>query len=89
LEDKLRILLDNRGSPIRVGQTVAYNYSGQIGVGVITDIQDTKIKTFRVEGWTTKSLTQVKIKIKQTFPNKGKESVVTDERNLLVLFAGE
>lgn len=71
-------LYDNRGSEVKVGAKVAYNLSGQIGVGYIRDIVD----------GTRHGRRAPIIKIVPDFPDwaqKQGESKVRDSLSVLVL----
>lgn len=70
---------DNRGTVLVEGQTVCYNYSGQIAMGVIQEIKQSLVR----RGWP--KAFQPRIKIKQTHPTAGIVSTVTDQRNLMVV----
>lgn len=71
-------LKDNRGVELEVNQKVAYNFSGEIAVGVITSI---KIREEKL-GYRTRIIPT--IKINQIHPAK-RESVVHNARSVLVL----
>lgn len=70
--------VDNRGIEPKVGDTVAYNFSGEINVGKIVEINK-KIVT----NWQGKQVETAKFKIEYA-PNK--YSIVTRVKNLLVIF---
>ena len=72
-------LKDHRGTDIEVGQRVAYNWQGQVAVGIITDIQMGN----------RYNRPYPRIKIKQSFPGQEKESVVTSDKNLIVVLNDE
>lgn len=70
---------DNRGTVLAAGQTVCYNYSGQIAMGVIESVK----QFVNPRGWPTPF--RPRIKVKQTHPQQGIVSTVTDHRNLMVV----
>lgn len=76
---------DNRGTEIEVGQKVAYNYQGQIALGKITDIRFGRPKKL---SWGDEYV-PCAFHIQMIAPQKDRESVVRDRRNLLVIFEQE
>jgi len=73
---------DGRGTLIKVGQRVAYNFSGEIAVGTIESIKEKEIQY-----WYSGSRIFPHFKIKQEYPElyKGRTSLVKNNRSLLVL----
>lgn len=67
-------LKDNRGEELAPEQTVVYNWQGQVACGIIKSI-----KMGKRYGRPTP-----RIKIQMTHPEQ-RESVVTDEKNLMVI----
>ena len=74
-------LVDNRGTTITVGCRVAYNLSGEIGLGTVESATPA-IK----DGW--KYIRRATIKIGVEYPQKlaGHISVVKNPKNVMVIF---
>lgn len=70
---------DNRGTEVKLKQTVALNVSGQVGLGEVVAITSTR--RYGRPGW----LIRVRLKHSIAGQSAGHISKVTDPLNLLVL----
>lgn len=77
-------LTDNRGTTIEVGSRVAYNLSGEIGIGVV----QSAIAAVK-DDW--KYVKRASIKVMVEYPVKlaGHISTVKDPKNVMVIFEKE
>ena len=85
---------DARGTELRVGQKVAYNFSGTVAHGEITELREPEYATRQGAYSTWQQRTRrALIKVKLSHPAQGKEpgwiSKIQDEKNVLVIKAGD
>lgn len=80
---------DRRGTEIKVGQRVAYNFQGMVSFGEITSIEDEVKATYEANGRDWNFGCKAKIKIKQLEEGSRRISTVTNPLNLLVIREGE
>ena len=73
---------DNRGTTLEIGQTVCFNLSGEIAIGVIKSLKKTPV--VRIPDYL--SYMKYLIKVEQVYPNRGNVSKVTSPRNVMVVF---
>lgn len=76
-------LVDHRGTKIEVGSTVAYNLSGEIGMGVV-EAASPAVRDR--DGWSYKKRASIQIRTSAPKARKGKLSVVKSPKNVLVIF---
>jgi hypothetical protein len=75
------LLTDNRGTELEIGQTVVFNFSGEMGIGTII-----KLDTRPSRRYDSMSET---ITIERTFPSgwsSNKISKVKSSKNVMVIF---
>lgn len=75
--------IDNRGTPIKTGDKVAYNLSGQIACGKVISVSPA-IRNDRGYGYKQRAM----IKVQMEFPKypAGAISKVRDPKNVMVIF---
>lgn len=78
---KAEPLVDNRGTTIEVGSRVAYNLSGEIGIGVVESV-----KAAIKDGWKYVSRASIKVVVEHPVRLVGHVSVVKDPKNVMVIF---
>ena len=74
---------DNRGTEIQTGQIVAYNISGQVALGRISEV--TRSYRYSSPGWTIR----VELLHAAAGKHSGHYSTVRNPLNLLVLLKGD
>jgi hypothetical protein len=75
-------LTDHRGNVVEVGHTVAFNLSGQIGMGEVISTR----RAVRVDSTTLRPRAEIKVKISFPRSRKGKIATVKDSKNVLVFW---
>lgn len=79
--NKKEPLIDNRGTTIEVGSRVAYNLSGEIGIGVVESV-----KAAVKDGWKYISRASIKVRVEHPARLAGHLSAVKDSKNVMVIF---
>lgn len=76
-------MIDNRGTELKVGQEVAYNFSGEIAKGIIVDLKVKKTGS----SWGNPNRADIRVELIHSLGRyrKGHISKVSNERNVLVL----
>lgn len=79
--NKKEPLVDNRGTTIEVGNRVAYNLSGTIGIGVVQSASPA-VK----DGWQYVKRANIKVLVEHPASLAGHVSTVKDPKNVMVIF---
>ena len=78
------ILSDAYGSSITNGVKVAYNYAGEVRIGKVLEVKESK-RYGKVKDWTGAPYVVIHIEMSPTPKEVSKISKVTNPRNLVVI----